>query len=79
MPTRRTRAFATLFFLLFDTALLASGFSLEDPQTFSRRIYRMVGLGLNVDDVATGGDATAAAADMPPLETVADDSMESVD
>lgn len=35
-----------LVMLLFETSLLASGFSLEDNVTHSARIYRMIKLGL---------------------------------
>ncbi|XP_004294900.1 PREDICTED: heat shock protein 90-2 [Fragaria vesca subsp. vesca] len=66
-----------LVLLLFETALLTSGFSLDDPNTFGNRIHRMLKLGLSIDDDAVEGDA-----DMPPLEDIdaeAESKMEEVD
>ncbi|KAK2997396.1 hypothetical protein RJ639_002874 [Escallonia herrerae] len=66
-----------LVLLLFETALLTSGFSLDDPNTFAARIHRMLKLGLSIDeDGETGEDA-----EMPPLEEAGNEEskMEEVD
>ncbi|MCO5560376.1 hypothetical protein L7F22_013990 [Adiantum nelumboides] len=69
-----------LILLLHETALLTSGFSLDDPNTFGSRIHRMLKLGLSIDDDISGaGDADA---DMPALEDGTDaegSKMEEVD
>nr|BAJ85535.1 predicted protein [Hordeum vulgare subsp. vulgare] len=67
-----------LVMLLFETALLTSGFSLDDPNTFAARIHRMLRLGLNIDDQA---DAEEEDADMPSLEEegAEESKMEEVD
>jgi molecular chaperone HtpG len=64
-----------LVYLLFDTALLTSGFSLEDPAGYAERIHRMIKLGLSIDDDDVAPVAVAA----PAAATAGTSSMESVD
>jgi molecular chaperone HtpG len=67
-----------LTILLFETALLASGFSLDDPSSFAGRIHRMVKLGLSIDD--SDMTVTTETEDLPPLEeATAESKMEEVD
>uniref|UniRef100_A0A7S0MY82 Histidine kinase/HSP90-like ATPase domain-containing protein n=1 Tax=Pyramimonas obovata TaxID=1411642 RepID=A0A7S0MY82_9CHLO len=68
-----------LVLLLFETSLLTSGFSLDEPAIFGSRIHRMVKLGLSIDeDVALEDDDEG---DLPPLEEDVDEGsrMEEVD
>lgn len=77
------KAVKDLVILLYETALLSSGFALDEPQVHAARIYRMVKLGLAIDDdeLPAQDEAPAAEADVPPLEGDADDAsrMEEVD
>merc|ERR1711910_253958 len=71
-----------LVLLLFETSLLSSGFSLEDPAVHARRIHRMIKLGLGIDEAdEETEDAAIEDSDMPPLEGDAEDAsrMEEVD
>jgi len=69
-----------LVMLLFETSLLSSGFSLEDPMVHAQRIHRMIKLGLGIDEDEAEVEA-AEDLDMPPLEGDAEDAsrMEEVD
>jgi len=69
-----------LVHLLFETALLTSGFSLEEPNSFASRIHRMIKLGLSIDDDSSSSAGETAPEDLPPLESDAESSkMEEVD
>merc|ERR1711897_91584 len=68
-----------LIWLLYDTSLLTSGFSLDEPSTFASRIHRLVKLGLSIDD-DDDGDVDEME-DLPPIEDMdeGESAMETVD
>merc|ERR1739847_134208 len=70
-----------LSLLLFETSLLTSGFSLDEPNTFGGRIHRMIKLGLAIDDDLDGLSLEDEENDMPALEEDVDEGsrMEEVD
>merc|ERR1719412_1208869 len=73
-----------LIWLLFETSLLTSGFSLESPTIFAGRIHKLIKLGLSIydddddDDDDKDGEEDE---DLPPLEDGEADAtvMEEVD
>ncbi|CAO1620782.1 unnamed protein product [Parajaminaea phylloscopi] len=63
--------------LLYETALLTSGFSLDDPSAFASRLHRLVALGLSIDDspVEAAEDSSSKVAE----EVQGESAMESID
>ncbi|KAI0064640.1 HSP90-domain-containing protein [Artomyces pyxidatus] len=68
-----------LTYLLFETALLTSGFSLEEPTSFAKRIHRMISLGLDVDEEDEAQPIAADDEVPPPLDGASTSAMEEID
>ncbi|KAF7593173.1 heat shock protein 90 [Aspergillus hancockii] len=64
--------------LLFETSLLVSGFTIEEPASFAERIHKLVSLGLNVDEEAETSEEKAAE-EAPAAAAAGESSMEEVD
>lgn len=55
--------------LLYETSLLTSGFELDEPQVYSNRIFKLLSLGIQTDDVVEDDD-------VPTLEDAGEDDIE---
>ncbi|KAL9624046.1 MAG: hypothetical protein Q9160_001799 [Pyrenula sp. 1 TL-2023] len=64
--------------LLFETSLLVSGFTIDEPAGFAERIHKLVSLGLNVDEEAETSEEKAEEEGTAPAEA-AESAMEEVD
>ncbi|EFE44071.1 hypothetical protein TRV_01145 [Trichophyton verrucosum HKI 0517] len=63
--------------LLYETSLLVSGFTIEEPAAFAERIHKLVSLGLDVDEEETPEEK--ATEETPADEPAAASAMEEVD
>ena len=65
--------------LLFETSLLVSGFTIEEPAGFAERIHKLVSLGLNVDDEPETTEEKKEEDAAAPAEATGESAMEEVD
>jgi molecular chaperone HtpG len=65
--------------LLFETSLLVSGFTIEEPASFAERIHKLVSLGLNIDEEAETTEEKATEEAAPAEAATGESAMEEVD
>ncbi|WFD26169.1 Hsp90 chaperone hsp82 [Malassezia nana] len=66
-----------LTMLLYESSLLTSGFTLEQPQDFANRLFKLISLGLSIDDVDM--NEAQPAEETKADEPAAESAMESID
>jgi molecular chaperone HtpG len=71
------KAVKDVIWLLYETSLLTSGFSLEEPTVFAKRIQLMIKLGLSIND--DDEDEDDGVPDLEVTDDIADSTMEEVD
>lgn len=77
LENENDRTIKDLVWLIYDTAALTSGFSLQDPVTFAGRIHKMIKLGLSIeDDVEVEENPNE---ELPKLDNLDQSAMEEVD
>jgi len=66
-----------VIWLLYDTSLLTSGFSLDEPTVFAKRIQHLIKMGLSINE--DDEDEDDGVPDLEVTDDIADSTMEEVD